>query len=544
MKKAKDTTKNAPKKTSQKPGTQLLLILIAGAGLAANASGAAPIWTTPPGGSALSGLFSQMGALDRLKNAVKEIQTDRAIQSLLRNSSLHSLMVKARTSGKLLETTKFQHYYQNLEVVGSMAFHLHNGSSTEVLNQVSEFDLNTTPTVSPEDAIALVRNQYSERALETQPELKILNLRDRRNPTTPKLVYWVNLEEHPLDGGRELIIDAQSGEIIADIPKSLDLATSKVYSAKNQGVTLDVEKTDPNSIDKKIVNGCQVILMQGGESTPSIVNPTACKLVIKNGVATAGADASAKRAASNSQKALAYYFGIHGRDGFDGQGSAAVSVVHVGNKFDNAAWMQNKSAMMYGDGDGVETRDYTYALDVAGHEMTHGVVMASAKLLSMGDSGALNEAYADFFGKMIASDGNWAIGKQIAINPKTSKGFRDLAKPEALTAEYLDENGAVVSAKYPSLMKHKLSTKTACNKYNDRCFVHINATIPGHAAYLAQKTIGKEKTEALYYLVLTQLLGPTDSFEDSADKTMLACKNSFDTATCASLQKVYDSVGM
>ena len=284
--------------------------------------------------------------------------------------------------------------------------------------------------------------------------------------------------------------------------------------------------------------------MQGTQSTPAIVNPTACKIVIKDGIATAEADASAKRAAANSQKALTYYLKIHGRDGFDGQGSAAVSVVHVGNKFDNAAWMPKKNAMMYGDGDGVETRDFTYGLDVAGHEMTHGVVMASAKLLGMGDSGALNEAYADFFGKMIANDGNWAIGKQLALNPKTSKGFRDLAKPEVLKAQYMNAQGAVVSTAYPSLMKNKLSTTDECNMTNDRCFVHINATIPGHAAYLAQKAIGKEKAEALYYLVLTQLLGPTDSFQDSAKKTMLACKNSFDAATCASLKQVYDSVGM
>src|ERR1700733_6468276 len=94
--------------------------------------------------------------------------------------------------------------------------------------------------------------------------------------------------------------------------------------------------------------------------------------------------------------------------------------------------------------------DFTGSLDVIGHEITHGVTMKTAKLLMMGQSGSLNEAYSDFFGRMIANDGDWAMGRAIFIEPN-SPGIRDLADPASLSYKLGDGQGNVTyQGNYPA----------------------------------------------------------------------------------------------
>ena len=82
--------------------------------------------------------------------------------------------------------------------------------------------------------------------------------------------------------------------------------------------------------------------------------------------------------------------------------------------------------MRYGDGDA--TTYPLVALDVAGHEMSHGVTSRSANLTYRGESGGLNEATSDIFGTMVefyannANDaGDYVIGEEIyrSYNPAT-----------------------------------------------------------------------------------------------------------------------------
>jgi hypothetical protein len=73
--------------------------------------------------------------------------------------------------------------------------------------------------------------------------------------------------------------------------------------------------------------------------------------------------------------------------------------------------------MVYGDGDGVNFSPLV-TLDIAGHEMTHGVIQYTANLVYLNESGALNESWADVFGAMLErhvkgqSANTWLIGEQ------------------------------------------------------------------------------------------------------------------------------------
>ena len=83
------------------------------------------------------------------------------------------------------------------------------------------------------------------------------------------------------------------------------------------------------------------------------------------------------------QKTYDYYKNVHGRNGIDGAGGTGYSRVHYSNKYNNAFWYDSCFCMTYGDGDGTTFSPLT-ALDVAGHEMTHGVTSRTAGLTLLG----------------------------------------------------------------------------------------------------------------------------------------------------------------
>ncbi|MFE6851760.1 M4 family metallopeptidase, partial [Streptomyces sp. NPDC057674] len=98
---------------------------------------------------------------------------------------------------------------------------------------------------------------------------------------------------------------------------------------------------------------------------------------------TAGADAHYGAALTWD-----YYKNVHGRTGIKGDGVGAYSRVHYGNAYVNAFWSDSCFCMTYGDGAG-NTKPLT-SIDVAAHEMTHGVTSNTAGLVYSGESGGLN----------------------------------------------------------------------------------------------------------------------------------------------------------
>ncbi|MFI1254369.1 M4 family metallopeptidase [Streptomyces netropsis] len=132
--------------------------------------------------------------------------------------------------------------------------------------------------------------------------------------------------------------------------------------------------------------------------------------------ATAGVDAH-----YGAQLTWDYYKNVHGRNGIKGDGVGAYSRVHYGNNYVNAFWSDACFCMTYGDGSG-NAKPLT-SIDVAAHEMTHGVTSNTAKLVYSGESGGLNEATSDIFAAAVefwannAQDvGDYLVGEKIDIN--------------------------------------------------------------------------------------------------------------------------------
>ncbi|MFF9002493.1 M4 family metallopeptidase [Streptomyces achromogenes] len=132
--------------------------------------------------------------------------------------------------------------------------------------------------------------------------------------------------------------------------------------------------------------------------------------------ATAGADAHYGAALTWD-----FYKNTFGRTGIKNNGVGAYSRVHYGNAYVNAFWTDSCFCMTYGDGSG-NTKPLT-SIDVAGHEMSHGVTSATANLNYSGESGGLNEATSDimaagveFYANNSTDVGDYLVGEKIDIN--------------------------------------------------------------------------------------------------------------------------------
>ena len=124
---------------------------------------------------------------------------------------------------------------------------------------------------------------------------------------------------------------------------------------------------------------------------------------------------------------------MHGRNGIFGDGSGSYNRVHYGTNYANAFW--DGTRMTYGDGDGSNYGPLT-SLDVAGHEMSHGVTENTADLTYSGESGGLNESTSDIFGTMVEfyaanpeDPADYLIGEEFDL--QTHLGFRRMDQPSS-----------------------------------------------------------------------------------------------------------------
>lgn len=149
-----------------------------------------------------------------------------------------------------------------------------------------------------------------------------------------------------------------------------------------------------------------------------------------NGLASSRQSAAVD-AAYGAAKTWDFYQHTFGRNGIDDDGVAAYSRVHYDVGYDNAFWDNSCFCMTYGDGGSAFKP--VVALDVAGHEMTHGVTAASNGLEYDGDAGGLNESTSDVMGTMVefyannSSDpGDYYIGEKIV---KSGTALRRMDNP-------------------------------------------------------------------------------------------------------------------
>lgn len=210
------------------------------------------------------------------------------------------------------------------------------------------------------------------------------------------------------------------------------------------------------------------------------------------------------------------YQNIYSRNSIDDRGLRMDSTVHYSENYDNAFW--NGDQMVYGDGDGRIFNRFTKAIDVIGHELTHGVTQYTARLEYQGQSGALNEHISDVFGSLVkqyslsqtADTADWLIGQGLFTPSIHGEALRSMKAPGTAYDDPL-----IGRDPQPAHMKDYVNT------FEDNGGVHINSGIPNHAFYLAATAIGGnswEKTGRIWYVTLFRLKS-NSGFEEMAQHT-------------------------
>lgn len=385
--------------------------------------------------------------------------------------------------------------------------------------------VNTEASLSADDAVSAALGNYSGRAKVTDDakvDMWIFRAADRDH-----LVYRVQTARVDGSAGTSApvdFIDAQTGERIWGYDNLKTATGSSLYSGtvtlntSSVGATFYLEDTT-----RKI--GTFNMNSTGSESTGT--GGTQSRYTDTDDVW----DATIQRAGVDAQygavKTFDYYQAIHGRNGINGTGgpgtttSAAtgvpmiVSRVHFGTSgaYNNAFWFNNQ--MTYGDGNGT-TFSPLVTLDVAGHEMTHGVTENTANLTYARESGALNEGFSDVFGAMVeryarggtTTSDTWKIGEQCYTPATAGDALRYMANTHG--------SGTQTSGGNPDHYTERLYQGTCTpSNANDQCGVHTNSGILNKAFYLSSEGgthhlsgvtttgMGAANAEKIYYRGLT-----------------------------------------
>ncbi|MGW2748690.1 M4 family metallopeptidase [Streptomyces sp. NPDC001450] len=240
--------------------------------------------------------------------------------------------------------------------------------------------------------------------------------------------------------------------------------------------------------------------------------------------ATAAADA-----AYGAQETWDFYKKAFGRSGIKNDGVGAYSRVHYGNSYVNAFWDDSCFCMTYGDGEG--NNDPLTALDVAGHEMSHGVTSNTAGLEYTGESGGLNEATSDIMGTGVefyadnSSDpGDYLIGEKININGD-GKPLRYMDKPskDGGSADYWSSSVGGLDVHYSSGVANHffylLSEGSGAKTINGVSYdspTQNGSTVTG---------IGRDKALQIWYKALTAYFTSTTDYKGARAGTLKAASD-------------------
>ncbi|HXD09526.1 MAG TPA: M4 family metallopeptidase [Anaerolineales bacterium] len=256
------------------------------------------------------------------------------------------------------------------------------------------------------------------------------------------------------------------------------------------------------------------------------------------------ADVAVNEAYDGSGATYDLYKNIYNRNSIDNNGLRLDSTVHYQRNYDNAFW--DGKQMVYGDGDGDLFNRFTIAIDVMGHELTHGVTQYEASLNYSQQPGALNESMSDVFGSLVkqyslsqsAADADWLIGAGLLAAGVNGVALRSMKAPGTA---YNDP--VLGKDPQPAHMKDYVNT------ISDNGGVHINSGIPNHAFYLIATQIGGnawDKAGQIWYVTLRDKLKATSNFQDCANLTYQTAADLFGAGSLEqqAVQKGWADVGL
>ncbi|MFQ6171858.1 M4 family metallopeptidase [Oryzobacter sp. R7] len=312
--------------------------------------------------------------------------------------------------------TRYERTWKGLRVVGGdlVVEKAKDGGVEAVRYNANRKDVaarTTTPDVAEQEAVATGEKRSAARGEKSEGELVVWAASGEPRLAYDVLTTGVLADQTP--SRLHTIVDAETGAVIISFDEVVKGTGNSQYSGT---VTLS-STSSGGTWQLRDSLGNHTTDLNGATSGMG-TQFTDADNIWGNGSTTsrqtAGVDAQ-----YGAERTYAYFNGVHGRAGIWNNGTGARSRVHYGNAYVNAFW--DGTQMTYGDGAG-NARPLT-SIDVAAHEMSHGVTENTANLVYSGEAGGLNEATSDIFGAGVefansnSTDvGDYLIGEKININ--------------------------------------------------------------------------------------------------------------------------------
>ncbi|MFD7578614.1 M4 family metallopeptidase [Kitasatospora sp. NPDC059817] len=343
----------------------------------------------------------------------------------------------------------------------------------------------------------------------------------------PRLAYRTTVEGVRADGtpsNQVLVTDAATGKVLS--------THEKIQTAAGTGKGVFVGQVPLTTAQ----SGSSYSLKddsRGGQSTTDMSNGTAGNGSLFANTSNNFGDGTASNresAAVDAQFGAAttwdFYKNTFGRNGIRNDGVGAASRVHYGSNYVNAFWDDSCFCMSYGDGNG-DAAPLT-EIDVAGHEMSHGVTAATANLNYAGESGGLNEATSDIMGTMVewyanlpSNPPNYWIGELINLNGNgTPLRYMDQPSKDGQSADSWSADVGNLDVHYSSGVANHffylLSEGSGAKSING--FDYNSPTADGSSL----AGIGRDKAAQIWYRALTVYFTSTTDYAGARAGTLSA----------------------
>ncbi|AZA77873.1 T9SS C-terminal target domain-containing protein [Chryseobacterium sp. G0186] len=473
-----------------------------------------------------------------------------------RFSSGESRKLGLEKDGLGFETHRFQQTINGIPVeYGMMAVQTKDGkivgeSGKWIIDvpQVMEKKSNISESIALQNALSFVgADQYKWQNKEEEDFIKKESGNDNAS-FTPKgeLVYYSD----PVDEKLKDLKLAYKFDIYAEMPLSRQYVFVDAKSGKILGVDAIIHDvntpgtaTTGYSGNRSIVadsyNGSYRLRETGrnggtsvetynlkkGTSYASAVDFTDTDNVWNN--VNTNKDQYATDAHWGAEMTLDYFYTKFGRKSIDNNNFAIKSYVHYSTNYFNAFW--DGSRMTYGDGSSSTNGGKPLtALDVCGHEITHGMTSKTANLVYQREPGALNEGFSDIFGNTIEkwarpSQASWTLGEDFSYVIRNMANPNAYSQPDTYLGTYW-----------------KATTTSGCaspSQANDYCGVHTNSGVLNFWYYLLVtggtgtndkgfaynvSGIGLDKAGAIAYRTLTSYLTSTSTYANARTNSLQA----------------------
>ncbi|MFJ2739313.1 M4 family metallopeptidase [Streptomyces sp. NPDC087440] len=404
--------------------------------------------------------------------------------------------------------TRYERTYDGLPVLGGdLVTHVAKGGKVKGVDKATDAKIAVASTTPKVKAAAAARKVIF--ALKGKPVLAFETVKTgTKKDGTPSRLHTVT--------------DANSGKKLYEFDEIETGSGSSMYSGEVPLTTTKggsgFELTDGER------GGHKTYDLKGGQSgTGTLFTDADDKW--GNGKAD-DAQTAAADAAYGAAMTWDFYKAELGRNGIAGDGKAAYSRVHYGKAYVNAFWDDSCFCMTYGDGIG-NTHPLT-AIDVAGHEMSHGLTAATANLEYAGESGGLNEATSDIFGTAVeffaknkTDVGDYLIGEKIDINGDGSPlRYMDKPSKDGQSLDYWDANAGDVDVHYSSGIANHffylLAEGSGAKEING--VKYDSPTKDGSKV----TGIGQEKAYKIWYKALSTYMTSTTDYKAAREATLKA----------------------